>query len=110
MKQGEIWHVFFDPVKGNEQAGDRPAVIISGDLMNSKSELTIVCPITSSIKNYMGNPILKPSRKNGLVSTSEILVAQIRTLSKLRFKKKLGTISEAHLEHIKQTLDDVLRL
>ncbi len=110
MKQGEIWHVFFDPVKGNEQAGHRPAVVISGDLMNSKSELAIVCPITSSIKNYMGNPILKPSNKNGLVNPSEILVSQIRTLSQLRFKKKLGIITKANLEHIKETLDDILRL
>jgi len=33
MRQGEIWELFFDPIKGSEQGGYRPAVIISGNLM-----------------------------------------------------------------------------
>lgn len=110
MKQGEIWNVYFDPTKGHEQAGNRPAVIISGNLMNSKSDLLIVCPLTSSIKNYMGNPILKPSKQNGLELSSELLVYQIRTLSKLRFKKKIGGISEEQLFKVKETLLELLRL
>ncbi len=110
MKQGEIWNVYFDPIKGSEQAGNRPAVIISGNVMNSKSDLAIVCPLTSSIKNYKGNPILKPNKNNGLEVVSEVLVFQIRTLSKLRFKKKMGTISVEHILEIKDTLQDILRL
>ncbi|HNU59861.1 MAG TPA: type II toxin-antitoxin system PemK/MazF family toxin, partial [Aquaticitalea sp.] len=35
MKQGEIWDVYFDPIKGSEQGGRRPAVIISGNLANA---------------------------------------------------------------------------
>ncbi|MBA6154081.1 type II toxin-antitoxin system PemK/MazF family toxin [Gelidibacter maritimus] len=110
MKQGEIWNVYFDPIKGSEQADNRPAVIISGNLMNSKSDLAIVCPLTSSIKGYKGNPILKPDKINGLEVPSEVLVFQVRTLSKLRFKKKIGVISEEIVLEIKKTLDDILRL
>lgn len=110
MKQGEIWNVYLDPVKGSEQAGNRPAVIISGNLMNLKSDLAIVCPITSSLKHYKGNPIIDPTIKNGLKSKSEILVFQIRTLSKERFKKKMGDISEVELNQIHTTLQEILRL
>ena len=110
MKQGEIWNVYFDPIKGSEQAGNRPAVIISGNLMNSKSDLVIACPLTSSIKGYKGHPILKPDKTNGLEVPSEVLVFHIRTLSKLRFKKKIGTISEESIAEIKETLQELLRL
>jgi mRNA interferase MazF len=110
MKQGEIWNVYFDPITGSEQAGNRPAVIISGNIMNSKSDLAIVCPLTSSLKNYRGHPILEPDKTNGLEVTSEILVFQIRTLSKLRFKKKMGNVSEENLAEIKVTLAEILRL
>lgn len=110
MKQGEIWNVYFDPIKGSEQAGNRPAVIISGNIMNSKSELVIVCPLTSSLKNYKGHPILEPNKENGLELKSEILVFQIRTLSKLRFKKKIGFVSQENLSEVKITLEEILRL
>ncbi len=110
MKQGEIWNVYFDPIKGSEQAGNRPAVIISGNLMNSISDLAIVCPLTSSIKNYKGHPILKPDKLNGLEVPSEVLVFQIRTLSKLRFKKRIGMISVEQLSEIKETLNEILKL
>lgn len=110
MKQGEIWSVYFDPIKGSEQTGNRSAVIISGNLMNSKSDLAIVCPLTSSIKSYKGNPILAPDTSNGLETPSEILVFQIRTISQLRFKKKIGTVSEETISRIKDTLQELLRL
>lgn len=110
MKQGEIWMVYFDPIKGSEQAGNRPAVIISGNLMNSNSDLIIVCPLTSSIKSYKGNPVLEPNKINGLELKSEVLVFQIRTLSKLRFKKKIGVVPDEIILETKKTLYDILRL
>lgn len=110
MKQGEIWSVYLDPIKGKEQAGNRPAVIISGNLMNSKSDLAIVCPLTSSIKGYKGNPIVTPNKTNGLEVPSEVLVFHVRTISKLRFKKKIGTVSEETISGIKETLQELLRL
>jgi mRNA interferase MazF len=82
MKQGDIWQVYFDPVKGSEQAGNRPAVIISGNTLNINLNIVVVCPITTSVHNYEGNPVLVPSQENGLLKTSEIMVFHIRSLSK----------------------------
>ena len=109
MKQGEIWQVYFDPVKGSEQRGNRPAVVVSGNTLNKYLNIVIVCPLTTSIKNYEGNPILKPNNSNGLTKPSEIIVFHIRSLSKERFKKKIGIISENEMKTIKDTLDDILR-
>lgn len=109
MKQGEIWQVYFDPVKGSEQSGNRPAVVVSGNTLNKYLNIVIVCPLTTAIKNYEGNPILKPNGLNGLTKPSEIIVLHIRSLSKERFKKKIGNISEDEMKTIKDTLDDILR-
>ncbi len=109
MKQGEIWQVYFDPIKGSEQGGNRPAVIISGNTLNTYLNTVIACPLTTSVKNYEGNPVLKPNSTNGLKQTSEIIVFHIRSLSKERFKKKLGNVSESTITKIKQTLEDILK-
>lgn len=109
MKQGEIWNVYFDPIKGSEQAGNRPAVIISGQAMNNNLDVIIVCPITSSVKNFKGNPILEPTKDNGLLIASEIMVFHIRALSKLRFKKRIGSVTNEQLEQTKNTLNAILR-
>jgi len=109
INQKEIWQVYFDPIIGSEQAGNRPAVVISGNTMNQHFNVAIVCPITSSIKKYKGHPILKPNKTNGLKSESEIMVFHVRSLSKLRFKKKIGVISNEELEQIKTTLDKILK-
>ncbi len=109
MRQGEIWDMYFDPIQGSEQAGRRPAVIISGNLLNQYLKVVIVCPITTKVKNYKGNVVLQPDAVNGLYSPSEVLVFHVRSVSKDRLKKKLGSIDKQQLTEIKQGLDDILR-
>lgn len=109
MKQAEIWETYFDPVKGQEQSGRRPAVIISGDTMNDNLNLVLVCPLTSKIHNYKGNPIVEPSIENGLKKSSEILIFQTRSISKLRLRKKLGIIDRKVIEEIHQNLNKILK-
>src|SRR5690554_4589985 len=109
MRQGEIWEMYFDPVKGSEQGGRRPTVIISGNLMNKYLSVVIVCPLTTKIKNYKGNLILEPDEKNGLETKSEVLTFHIRSVSKDRLRNRLGSISQKDVEFIKSTLDDILR-
>lgn len=109
MKQGEIWDLYLDPILGREQGGRRPAVIISGNLLNKYLEVVIVCPLTTNIKNYKGNLILVPSKKNGLQKKSEVLTFHIRSVSKRRLDKKLGDLSEKEVAYIKATVDDILR-
>jgi mRNA interferase MazF len=109
MKQGEIWQANLNPAKGSEQAGFRPVVILSGNLLNAHLPVVITAPLTTKINGYKGNPVLKPSKINGLKSESELLVFQIRSVSKDRLVKKLGNISPDEIAMAVKTLNDLLK-
>ena len=109
VKQGEIWFANLNPTKGSEQAGIRPVVVISGNAMNEHSGIVIVCPLTSKIKNYSGCIILKKDKNNNLSQDSEVIVFQIRTLSKDRLTKKTGKVLPDQLQDIVFGLNEVLR-
>ena len=108
MKQGEIWLTDLNPVKGSEQSGTRPVVILSGNLLNTHLPLVICCPLTSKIKNYKGNIVLKPNSDNKLTQDSEILLFHIRSLSKDRLLRKIGCITKSDLELLKKSLTEIL--
>ncbi len=110
MKQGEIWMSDLNPVMGSEQAGRRPVVILSGNLMNKFLQVVITAPLTSKIKNYQGNPILHPSGRNGLKASSELLVFHIRSVSKQRLIEKIGEIEKEELKMALETLHDITTL
>jgi mRNA interferase MazF len=52
--------------------------------------------------------VLNPNEKNGLTEVSEILTHQIRSISKERMVKKIGNISNAHIEELKVCLNEIL--
>ena len=110
MRQGEIWMSDLSPTIGSEQAGRRPVVILSGNLMNRFLQVIITAPLTSKIKNYQGNPILQPNQLNGLKIQSEILVFQIRSVSKDRLIEKIGEIQKTELDQALETLKDLTSL
>lgn len=103
MKQGEIWELYLNPTKGSEQSGRRPAVIISGNMLNTYSQVVIVCQLTTSIKNYKGNLNIKPNENNGLEKISEVLTFHVRSVSKTRLDKKIGKIPLKDVEVIKKS-------
>lgn len=108
MKQGDIWYANLNPIKGQEQSGIRPIVIISGNLLNTHLNIVICCPLTSKIKNYKGNLVLQPTTKNKLKQTSEILTFHIRSISKERLTKKIGEITTEEIHKIKQTMNEIM--
>ena len=97
------------PNLGKEQSGLRPIVIISGNAMNTHFDLVITCPLSSKIKNFIGNVILFPSKENGLKQKSEILVFQVRSISKVRLAKYIGHISTSEMKEIEVNLDKILK-
>ncbi len=106
--QKEIWMADLNPVQGSEQSGVRPVVIISGDSMNKYYNVVIICPLTAQIKNYKSCPVIQPDKINKLKSVSQVISFQIRTISKLRLKKRVGSISERVLVQIKEGVNIVL--
>lgn len=109
MNQGEIWQANLNPYKGSEQGGFRPVVILSGNLLNRHLHVVITATLTTKIKKYKGNPVLKPSKTNGLINESELLVFHIRSISKDRLVRKIGNIDTKELELAIKTLNDLLK-
>ncbi|MFN2458165.1 MAG: type II toxin-antitoxin system PemK/MazF family toxin [Chitinophagaceae bacterium] len=97
MNQREIWYANLEPVKGSEQGGNRPVVIVSGDVMNTILSVLIICPLTSKIKHIKGCPLIAKNRNNGLKRDSELLVFQVRCIAKHRLSKKVGVIEQHQL-------------
>ena len=109
MKQGEIWYADLNPTKGSEQAGMRPVVVVSGNLLNQHLNIVIVVPLTTKVKRYKGNPVLMPTQTNGLQTESEMLVFHIRSVSKDRLVRKVGDIKVDELDRAMKTLNDILK-
>jgi len=108
MKQREIYLADLNPVKGSEQRGIRPVVVISGNSMNDHLGISIICPLSTKVKNYAGCLILEKDAINGLEQDSEIITFQVRTLTAERFIRKLGEITEDQLREIKKGLTEIL--
>lgn len=61
--RGDFIWLMFDPQAGHEQAGRRPALVISPKNYNAKTNLALLCPITSKIKGYPFETLLPKSGK-----------------------------------------------
>ena len=75
-ERGEIVWLQFDPKAGHEQAGRRPALVISPRMYNRKVGLALTCPITSQVKGYPFEVVLPP----GLEARGAILADQLQSL------------------------------
>jgi mRNA interferase MazF len=98
-KRGEVWQVNWNPARGSEQAGRRPALVIQNDIGNEKAPTTIVAAISSSVKLYPMNVQINPP-EGGLDHPSIIKTSQILTISKQRLEKRLGWISRESLNEV----------
>ncbi len=76
---GDLIWTDFDPVKGREQAGRRPAVVVSSGTFTRNTGLVIVCPITSRVRPFPSSVVLPP----GLPVAGEILTSHIRSIDTL---------------------------
>lgn len=108
MKKAEIWLADLEHVKGSEQGKTRPIVIISGNTMNEHFPFVITCPLSSVIKNFESCVVIPKSKSNGLLYNSEIITFQVKTVSKERLLKKLGSITTAQLQEVLNGLNDIL--
>lgn len=88
-----------NPVRGREQAGLRPVLVISHDIFNKSSGTVIALAITSQPQKA-GYPLSYPMKTIRLPKLSWVKISQIRTLSTERLAKKIGLISPEELTDI----------
>jgi mRNA interferase MazF len=70
--KGDVVWIDFDPTKGHEQKGRRPAVVISPEKYNKITGRAICCPVTSKIKNYVFEVTFEGKKINGAILTDQI--------------------------------------
>ena len=105
IQRGDIFLINLEPVKGSEQGGVRPCLIIQNDYGNKFSPLTIIAPITSKkfSKNYSTNVFISED-ESGLDKDSTILMNQIKSIDKRRLIKKLGSLDLFTMKKVDMTL------
>ena len=92
---GDIVWISFDPQAGHEQAGHRPAVVLSPAAYNAKTSLMLCCPMTTQIKNYPFEVVIGPAR-------SAALADQVKSLDwRRRRAKRKGAVSPAELAEVR---------
>jgi len=105
--RGEIRWADLNPVRGREQAGQRPVLILSHDVFNERSGTVIATALTSQ-EPRAGFPLTLESRAPGLPKRSWIKISQIRTLSVDRLGARLAKASEEELARALEGLDEIV--
>ena len=108
--RGEVWFVNLDPTQGREQAGSRPALVVSVDQFNQgHADLVVVCPITSVEKGIPLHVKITPP-ESGLRKESFVKCEDIRSVSKQRLTKLFGVVSRKTLAAVEDRLRILLGL
>lgn len=93
LNRGDIVVVNFYPKKGDEVGKIRPAVILSGDEENAILDTVILMPLSTDLIDDMLPYRMRISKRDNLKEDSDILINQVRTLSKVRVKEKIAKIT-----------------
>ncbi|TDL96826.1 type II toxin-antitoxin system PemK/MazF family toxin [Macrococcus brunensis] len=111
MRRGEVFLADLSPVKGSEQGGKRPVVIIQNDVGNKYSPTVIVAAITAKINKARIPTHVEIGKTNHhLDKDSVILLEQIRTIDKNRLIEKLTVLSAEKMHEVNQALEISLGL
>jgi mRNA interferase MazF len=106
IRRGEIYLVNWDPARGSEQKGTRPALIIQNNTGNDHGSTTIVASISTKFKTVYPFQVLISAKDSGLDYDSVADLGQIMTIDKTRLLKKIGRV-EGDSIHL---IDEALKL
>ncbi len=105
--RGEIRWADLNPVRGREQAGQRPVLILSHDVFNDRSGTVIAVALTSK-EPKAGFPLsIEPSAR-GLPKRSWVKISQIRTLAVERIGRRMAQTSAEEVSRVLEGLDEII--
>lgn len=106
LNKGDIVIVNLYPKKGDEVGKVRPAIILSGYDENNILDTVIILPLSTDLIDNMEPYRMRIKARDNLKKDSDILINQIRTLSKTRIKEKIATLSK---DEFKQTIENLCK-
>jgi mRNA interferase MazF len=105
VKRGEVWLAALDPVRGSEQAGTRPVLIVQGDALNHYLRTALVVPLTSNLRwSRFPFCVLITQGEGGLRSDSVALCHQTRVLDSARLIERWGEVDAPTVARVEQAL------
>ena len=105
--RGDIYWAELDPTVGREQSGLRPVLVISHDIFNERSGTVIAMALTSQPQRA-GFPLTLELDSIILPKKSWVKISQVRTLSVLRLKNKVGEVSPEDLQKIIEGINEII--
>ena len=105
--RGEIRWADLGPVRGSEQAGRRPVLVLSADVFNDRSGTVIAVAITSRMQRA-GFPLTLELGSVEMPKRSWVKIGQIRTLSTQRIGGSLGRAAPEEVARVMEGLDEIL--
>jgi mRNA interferase MazF len=105
--RGDVIWADLDPVKGSEQGGRRPVVVVSEDVFNARSGTAIVMAITSQPQKA-GYPLVSGLSSVKLPKPSWVKISQIRTVIVQRLGRKIGQASPEEVDQFIDALNEIL--
>ncbi len=105
--RGDIRWADLNPVRGHEQAGLRPVLILSHDIFNERSGTVIAMALTSQPQRA-GYPLTLELKSEKLPKRSWVKISQIRTLSVERIGKKIGIAKPEELTRVVEGLNEII--
>ncbi len=105
--RGEIRWADLNPIRGREQAGLRPVLVISQDVFNERSG-TVIAMALASQPQRAGFPLTHELRSPKLPKRSWVKISQIRTLSVERIGAKLGRATPEDLAQVVEGLNEII--
>ena len=103
----EIYWADLNPIRGREQGGIRPVLIISNNIFNQRSGTTVILAITS-IKPKVKYPLVLELDCQSLPKRSWVKITQIRTISNDRISGYIGQISTSQMNEILAAINDLI--
>ncbi len=101
IKRGEIWLAELNPIRGSEQAGTRPVLILQNNSINRFTSTFLAIPLTTNLRRAsLPTGVLLREGTGGLTKDSVALCHQLRVLDKSRLARRLGLVSELPLAEI----------
>jgi mRNA interferase MazF len=103
MKRYDVRWATLDPVRGSEMAKTRPVVIVSLDVLNAQLRTVTVCPLTTQLHpGWRSRLGVRVGRRS-----AEISVDQIRTISKTRIGRRLGSLTDDEAKALRRLITEM---
>lgn len=101
IRRGEVWLAELNPIRGFEQAGIRPVLILQNNSINRFTNTFLAIPLTTNLRRAsLPTSVFLAESEGGLDKDSVALCHQLRVLDKSRLMRRLGLISELKLAEI----------